>query len=73
MAQSMHTAWFRGIANATEIRELIQVRVRRQKDSGIGDPDGKSPGAPTEASGAMVTVLREILAEATALGKAVSR
>ena len=73
MAQSMHTAWFRGIANATEVRELIQARVRHQKDSGIGDSDGRSPGASTEASGAIVTALREILAEATGLGKAVSR
>src|SRR5689334_4130316 len=33
----LHTAWFRGIDNANEVRELIQQRLRRLKDSGLGD------------------------------------
>src|SRR5258707_96497 len=32
-----HTAWFRGVDNANEVRELIQHRLRRLKDSGLGD------------------------------------
>ncbi|MGZ5546004.1 MAG: PH domain-containing protein, partial [Limisphaerales bacterium] len=34
---SLHTAFFRGVSNANEIRELIQTRLRHLKDSGLGD------------------------------------
>ena len=35
--ENLHTAWFRGINNASEVRELIQQRLRLLKDSGLGD------------------------------------
>ena len=35
--ENLHTAWFRGINNAGEVRELIQQRLRLLKDSGLGD------------------------------------
>jgi Predicted membrane protein len=38
-AESMHTAWFRGVDNAEAIRDLLREGVRRQRDSGLGDPD----------------------------------
>ncbi|HUR46344.1 MAG TPA: PH domain-containing protein [Candidatus Saccharimonadales bacterium] len=37
--QNLHTAYFRGIDNANEVRQLIQERLRRLKDSGLGDHD----------------------------------
>jgi membrane protein YdbS with pleckstrin-like domain len=35
----MHVAVFRGVDNATEIRDAIRDRVRRHRDAGLGDPD----------------------------------
>src|SRR5438270_6403930 len=35
--ENLHTAWFRGVNNANEVRELIQQRLRQLKDSGLGD------------------------------------
>lgn len=37
--ESMHEAYFRGVDNAEEIREVIRERVRQHRDSGLGDPD----------------------------------
>jgi uncharacterized membrane protein YdbT with pleckstrin-like domain len=69
--QSMHTAWFRGIDNAAEVRELIQARVRQLKNSGLGDHEEESLAARPGPHAAMVTALREVLAEARALTKAI--
>lgn len=35
----LHVAYFRGVANATEIRDTIRARLRRHADAGLGDPD----------------------------------
>jgi len=37
--EDLHTAYFRGVDNAAEIRALILDRVRRHRDAGLGDPD----------------------------------
>jgi membrane protein YdbS with pleckstrin-like domain len=72
-SENLHTAWFRGINNANEVRELIQLRLRRLKDSGLGDHEENSPSAKFEFSVAMLSAIRDVHAEAAALRQAVSR
>lgn len=38
-AEDLHSARFRGVDNAAEIRDLIREQVRKHRDSGLGDPD----------------------------------
>ena len=78
---SLHIGYFHGVENATEIRDLIQERLRRFRDSGLGDPEeiGRrvpSPpergteSAPYPSSSTDADVLaaaRELAAEARAL------
>lgn len=72
--QNLHTAWLRGIDNTAEVRDLIQERLRRLKDAGLGDHDdpgasaaaGSSPSAP-----AVLAALREVHAEAVALRQSI--
>ena len=71
-SRSLHTAWFRGIDNANEVRELIQQRVRHLKDSGLGDHEELTAPAAAAASAAFLAALREVHAEACALRQAVS-
>jgi membrane protein YdbS with pleckstrin-like domain len=72
--ENLHTAWFRGINNAAEVRDLIQQRLRLLRDSGLGDHEelsrpmavaGLPGGLP--ASPALLARLREVHAEARAL------
>ena len=72
-SENLHTAWFRGIDNANEVRELIQQRLRRLKDSGLGDHEENVPSATFEFSAAMLDAIREVHTEAAALRQAVSR
>jgi membrane protein YdbS with pleckstrin-like domain len=46
MGETMHEGYFRGVANAEEIRTAIQERVRLHRDSGLGDPDEPAAPAP---------------------------
>jgi membrane protein YdbS with pleckstrin-like domain len=63
-SENLHTAFFRGVNNAAQVRELIQDRIRHLKDAGLGDHDDAAPPArDTEASG-VIAILREIEAEA---------
>jgi uncharacterized membrane protein YdbT with pleckstrin-like domain len=39
LAEPMHVAYFRGVDNAEEIRDLVREGVRKQRDAGLGDPD----------------------------------
>jgi membrane protein YdbS with pleckstrin-like domain len=72
-SENLHTAWFRGIDNANEVRELIQQRLRRLKDSGLGDHEERIASPDLEFSAAMLAAIREIHTEAAALRQAVSR
>jgi membrane protein YdbS with pleckstrin-like domain len=75
-SENLHTAWFRGINNADEVRELIQQRLRRLKDSGLGDHEENAPNVPSaklEFSVAMLAAIREIHTEAAALRQTVDR
>ena len=73
VTENLHTAWFRGIDNANDVRELIQQRLRQLKDSGLGDHEEWAPAGSTEFSAAWLGALREIHTEAAALRQAVSR
>ena len=74
--RTLHTAFFQGVDNSEQIRELMQSRLRELKDSGLGDLDDRVPRLPettdTLASQAALEVLREIHAEARELRLAVS-
>jgi uncharacterized membrane protein YdbT with pleckstrin-like domain len=65
MAEPLHVAYFRGVDNAEQIRDLVLEGVRRQKDAGLGDPD--EPAPRDDASAAVA----EVLAEARALREGV--
>jgi uncharacterized membrane protein YdbT with pleckstrin-like domain len=64
----MHVGYFRGVDNAEEIRELMMVRLKQAKDTGLGDETAEKA---QQASGGWgphtVQALRELAAEATAL------
>jgi len=71
-SENLHTAWFRGISNAGEVRELIQQRLRLLKGAGLGDQEdlwhpASGPASGVRASPGLLTVLREVHAEARAL------
>jgi len=39
VTEDLHSARFRGVDNAAEIRDVIRTQVRKHRDSGLGDPD----------------------------------
>jgi len=65
-AEPMHIAYFRGVDNAEEIRDLLREGVRRQRNTGLGDPDEPHGDADLEPA------IAELLAEARALRAATS-
>jgi membrane protein YdbS with pleckstrin-like domain len=72
---SLHAGVFHGVDNANEIRDLILERLRRFRETGLGDPDETRPSPhattpPTGASPALAAA-REVLAEARALRRMV--
>jgi membrane protein YdbS with pleckstrin-like domain len=76
--RNLHTAVFRGIANAQEIRDLIQERLKGLRDAGLGDPEDVRAAAPAPrgqlvAGPQSENALRQVLAEATALRRALER
>lgn len=70
LGPNLHVAWFRGIDNAEEVKVLIQDRLRKLKDAGLGDrEDHPAPAAPAPA---FLDALRAVHAEAAALRVAAS-
>lgn len=73
--ESMHEGYFRGVDNAEEIRAVIQERVRRHRDAGLGDPDEPAPlpaapsyaALPPSASPDVLAAARELRDEMRAL------
>ena len=73
----LHTGYFHGVDNAHEIRDLIQDRLRRYRDSGLGDPEearrAVTGAAPVSAEAAasidadVLAAARELATEARAL------
>jgi len=53
--EPMHVAYFRGVDNAAEIRDLVREGVRVQRNAGLGDPDEHED----DASVAVADLLRE--------------
>ncbi len=67
---SMHAGFFRGVANATEIRDLMLARLRHWQDAGLGDPDDVAPvmeAGATEQDESALEAAGRVLAEARAL------
>lgn len=58
MEEPMHVGYFRGVDNAEAIRDLVRAGVRRQRDSGLGDPDDV-PHPPHDAASGADELLRE--------------
>jgi len=75
LGQNLHEAWFRGIANAEEVKVLIQDRLGKLKDAGLGDRDDRPDHAPAAAveTPAFLEALRAVHAEAAALRAAAAR
>ncbi len=69
---NLHTAWFRGVNNTNEVRELIQQRLRQFKDSGLGDHEELPSRQRVPEVSCLVPVLRELCAEARALRETVT-
>jgi uncharacterized membrane protein YdbT with pleckstrin-like domain len=66
ISRNLHTAWFRGIQNADQVRQLIQNRLRHLKDSGLGDHEER-PHSWAKPLPDLLAALRSIHAEAKAL------
>ena len=71
LGPNLHVAWFRGIDNAEEVKQLIQERLRALKDSGLGHRE-EMPRAPASAP-ALLDALRAVHAEARGLREAAAR
>ncbi len=75
---SMHEGIFHGVANATEIRDLILARLRQFRAAGLGDPEDATAEHLTAAnhlppsSAPTVDAARALLAEARALRHALT-
>src|SRR5262249_51670210 len=60
---ALHTAHFRGLTNAEEVRDLVMTQLKRARDAGLGDRD-EAHDAP---------VLETLLSEARALSQSAQR
>ncbi|MEA3208081.1 MAG: hypothetical protein QOE70_1138 [Chthoniobacter sp.] len=65
LGPNLHVAWFRGINNAEEVKTLIQDRLRKLKDAGLGDREDQA--LPATAAPALLEALRAVHAESRAL------
>lgn len=73
--EDMHVGLFHSVTNAAAIRDLIAERLRRFRETGLGDPDEHSvPSIHTTSPtpGDALGAARELLTEARALRTAVS-
>lgn len=68
---SLHTAYFRGIDNAEEVKQLISARMRGHRDAGLGDHGDHAPIPLRAIAGpSTLAALQAVLAEAKALRQA---
>lgn len=70
MLKPLHTAYFRGVADAESIRDLLRDGIRRYRDAGLGDPEETASGAVRPVSEA---ILSELLREAIELRRTAER
>jgi membrane protein YdbS with pleckstrin-like domain len=68
-----HTAWLRGIDNASEVRALIQERLRQLKDSGLGDHEEVAERLPAVPDSRLIEALARMHHEAVELRLTASR
>lgn len=68
--RNLHTAFFRGVNNAMEIRELIQTRLRHLKDSGLGDHEEAAASHHAVQNPGIMGALRDVHDEAQKLNVA---
>ena len=70
-SHQMHLGCFRGVDHAEEIRDLIKERMKRLRDTGLGDPDESMSPSDEEPASTLepvfLTVAREFADEAAAL------
>ena len=68
---NLHTAYFRGIDNAEEVKQLIVERMRAHRDTGLGDHEDRHLQKDhARMDLPLGDVLGEVLVEATALRRA---
>jgi len=77
-ALNLHTAYFRGIDNAEELKQLVAARMRGYRDSGLGDHDDHGAHLPLLGDGpaaadSLSEALAAVLAEARMLRQAAER
>ena len=71
LGPNLHVAWFRGIDNAEEVKTLIQDRLRKLKDAGLGDHDDRvAHHTPAAVAAGLLEALRAVHLEARALREA---
>jgi len=64
MIEQLHVAYFRGVADANSIRDLIREGIRMQRDSGLGDPDDHKSDHPSVS---LQLAIEKLRVEAAAL------
>lgn len=77
---SMHEGVFHGVANATEIRDLILARLRHFRAAGLGDPEdtrhetvsAPAPVVPVQINDSALDAARALLAEARGLRRSLT-
>jgi len=67
MVEQLHVAYFRGVADANAIRDLIRDGIRKQRDSGLGDPDDHKSENVSATLHSQVAELRHEAAQLRAL------
>jgi hypothetical protein len=73
-SRNLHLARFRGVDNAEAIRDLVLDRMKRARDSGLGDPDDDHDvELPHAAAEDLARALDELRAASTALREAAAR
>ena len=70
-AADMHTARFRGLPNAEEIRDVVLARMKAARDAGLGDGDDAAPPASLQPD--VAAVLRGVVDDARAFREATER
>jgi membrane protein YdbS with pleckstrin-like domain len=73
VGEHLHEAYFRGVDNAAEIRDVILARVRMHRDTGLGEPSALEHAEAPRSSAAALEAARELLAEVRALRRTLPR
>ncbi len=58
LVEPMHVAYFRGVSNAQEIRDVVREGVRRRRDAGLGDPEDHHSVTAVESVDAVAAATR---------------